>query len=64
MARAGIKGYNILLTGDMKILIDDSEATKGKGVTSKLKLLNKTSYNELILSQEETVSFQIFDEEK
>ena len=44
MARSGIKGYNVLLTGDTKNLEDK---TKEKEV-SDLKFLNKTAYNELI----------------
>ena len=32
-ARSRIKGYNILLTGYIKIPADDTEETKDKGVT-------------------------------
>ena len=31
MARSGIKGFDVLLTGDKKIPSDDSEKTKVKG---------------------------------
>ena len=60
MARYGIKGYNVLLTGDTKNLEDK---TKEKEV-SDLKFLNNTAYNELILAQESTVCFQISEEAK
>ena len=46
-----IKGYNIILTGDTKIPVGNTEETKYKGVTATLKLLNKTAYNGLILKQ-------------
>ena len=49
MTGAGIKGHETLLTGDKKILSDNADKTKPKGV-SKSKLLNKTAYNELILA--------------
>ena len=48
--RAGMRGYSILLTGDMKIPADDAKETKNKEVTTTLKFLKKTDYNELILS--------------
>ena len=35
MAIYGIKGYNILLTGDMKIPLDDAEETKDKGIAAR-----------------------------
>ena len=54
MERYGIKGYDVLLTGDKKIPIDDPEEKKVKEV-SELRLINKTTYNELILSQEKAV---------
>ena len=50
MTRYGMKRYNILLTGDMKILTDDEE-TKDKGVTDTLKFINNTAYNDLVLEQ-------------
>ena len=59
--RAEIKGCDVLLTGDKKILADDTDEKKG---VSDLKLLNKTAYNELIPAQEETVYFQIAEEAK
>ena len=37
---------------------------KYKLVTATLKLINKTSYNKIILAQEDMVCFQILDEEK
>ena len=46
----GMRGYSILLTGDMKIPADDAKETKNKEVTTTLKFLKKTAYNELILS--------------
>ena len=46
-----IKGYNIILTGNTKILVGNTEETKDKGVTATLKLLNKTAYNGLIIKQ-------------
>ena len=49
MERALIKGYNILLTGDMRTLADDVKETKYKEFTDTLKFLNNTSSNELIL---------------
>ena len=64
MARAGIEGYDILLTGDTRIPADDAGERKNKGVESTLKLLNKKAYNEIILEQEDTVSFQIAEEAK
>ena len=64
MARAGIEGYDILLTGDTRIPADDAGERKNKGVESTLKLLNKKAYNEIILEQEDTVSFHIAEEAK
>ena len=61
MARYGTKWYGVLLTGDRKILVNDSGKTKYEGVTE-LKLLNNKYYNELILSQKDTVCFQVIEE--
>ena len=47
MARGGIKGYYVLLTGAKKILSDDTNESK----FSALKLINFTAYNELIIAQ-------------
>ena len=63
ISRSRIKGYNVLLTGDKKIQEDDVDETEVKG-GSELKLFNKTAYNELILSQEDTAFFHIFEEAK
>ena len=41
MARYVIKGYYILLTGDMKIPADHAEGVKYKGVIATFKFLNK-----------------------
>ena len=49
-------------TGDKKIPSDDADETKYEGVTTELQFLNKTSDNELIVSQEDTVCFQIAEE--
>ena len=64
MTRSLIKVCNILLTGDIKILLDDAEETKDKVLTDTLKVLNKKSYNYLIIYQEDTVCFHIFEEER
>ena len=42
MERYGIKGYHILLKSDRKILADDTDKTKQKGVST-LKLINFTA---------------------
>ena len=52
MARYVIKGYHVLITGAKKILADDADKTEDKEFSA-LNLLNFTSYNELILSQED-----------
>ena len=49
MARSGIKGYDILLTGKTKILSDDTEE-KYKGIIGILRLLKRTAYNEMIFA--------------
>ena len=64
MERDGIKRYNILITGDTKILADNKEETKYKGDAATFKLISKTAYNGLITSQEDTVCFNIYGEEK
>ena len=51
IARAGIKRYNVLLTVDIKTLVDN-EDKKHKGFIIMLKSFNKIAYNKLILSQE------------
>ena len=61
--RAEIKGYHVLLTGAKKIMVDDAKKTKEKEIAT-LKLLRLTSYNELILAQEDSVFFQIIEESK
>ena len=61
MARSGIKGYNILLRGNMDTMVNDTDESKDKGVTIVFKILDKTSYNKLILSQENMVCFLIFE---
>ena len=55
MARSGIRGYDILLKGDGETPADNAEETKNNGVTATLKLLNKKSYNKLILAQKDTI---------
>ena len=62
MAGSKIKGYNILVTGNTKILVDDTEEIKEIGVTVSLNFLSKTAYNKIILSQEDTVCFNITEE--
>ena len=64
MEISGIKVYNTLLTGDKKITADDADKIKDEEVTTELKLLNKKAYNELILSQEYMICFQITEEDK
>ena len=61
MARAGIRGYHLLLTSDQKIPAYDAEKTKENEIAT-IKLPSFTAYNELILAQEEMVCFQIFEE--
>ena len=56
MAINGIKLYDVLLTGDKKIPADDADETKYKGFTE-LNFLDKTSYNEIVITQEYTVYF-------
>ena len=54
MAISGIKGYHFLLIVANKIPADDTDNTKENKIAS-LKLLYFRSYNELIISQEDTV---------
>ena len=61
MSRSGIKGYNILIRGDMKTPAGDTEKTSDKRVNALLEFLNKAEYNRLILPQKYTVSFQIVE---
>ena len=61
MERSGINVYNVLLTGDKIIPSNDADKTKEKGI-SVLKVLIKTSYNELILAPEDMVCFQTVEE--
>ena len=51
MAISGINGYDNLFIDYKKIPEYDADKTKYEGVTTTLKFLNKTSYNELILAQ-------------
>ena len=48
-----IKGYDVLLTGHNKINTDNWDKTKAEGIFES-KLFNNISYNELILTQEDT----------
>ena len=63
VARVGIKRYHVLLTGAKTIPADDKDKTKEKEI-DKLKILNFTAYNNLILAQEDTVYFEINKEAK
>ena len=63
MTRSGIKGYHVLLPGAREIPANNADKTKVKEISS-LKLLNFTTYNNLILTQEETVFFHIVEEVK
>ena len=58
MARAGTRGYNLLLTGDQKIPAYDADKTKENEIST-IKLPSFTAYNELIFAQKDTVCFQI-----
>ena len=62
MARSKNKVYDIPLKCGIKIVGDDAEKTKDMVVTSKLKFINNTSYDKLIIVQEDTVCLQIVDE--
>lgn len=61
-ARPGIKGYGILLKGAMESLEDNADETKDKEVTETIQMLNKMVYREHLLSQDDTVCFQIVKE--
>ena len=61
MARSGIKEYHVFLTGTKIILSVDEDKIQEREI-AEFKLLNFTAYNELILSQEDTVCFQIIEE--
>ena len=63
MEGSGIKGYHVLLTCCKKTLVDYADETEEKEFSS-LKLLNLTSYNELIVVQEDKVCFQIVEKAK
>ena len=47
MVRYGIKGYNILLRGNIQSPKNNTNQTKGKGITDKFKMPNKTAYKNL-----------------
>ena len=60
LARAGWLGYDIILRGTVKTLADNAEdKTKEDDI---LKELNKNTYNDLILAQDDTVCFKIVEE--
>ena len=61
MARDEIKGYDILPRGDVKTLTDDRYKTNKNIVNAAFKFLNKTAYNEIIIYQEDTICFHIFE---
>ena len=54
MARYGIKGYHVLLICAKNISADDVGKTQEKEIST-LKLLNFTAYNEITLTQKDTV---------
>ena len=60
MTRSGIKEYHVLLTRANKLPADDTDKTQEKDIYA-LKLLNSTAYNELVLTQEDTVCFQMVE---
>ena len=60
MARSGIEGLHVLLTGDQTIPAYNADNTKKYA----LKLLNFTAYNDLIFAQEDVVFFHIIEEVK
>ena len=59
MARSGIKGYDVLLTDDVKPSAEYADKTKDKIVTATLIFLNRTFYKKLLLYQEGMVWFYI-----
>ena len=61
-ARAGMKGYDILLAGDAEIMAENVDEKRDSRLTATLNLLNKTDYNNLIPAQEDTIYFQIIEE--
>ena len=63
MKRYGIERCDTLLIVYKKIITDDTYATKYEWVT-RLDILNKIAFNGLILSQEDTVCFNIIEEAK
>ena len=62
IARVVIKGYHVLLTGAKKM--PDEEKDEIRKTIAQLNLLNFTAYNKIILSQEDTVCFQIIEKLK
>ena len=57
LARAGQLGYSIILRGTVKTPEENEDVkTKENDI---LKQLNKNSYNDLVLAQDETVCFRI-----
>ena len=59
-----IKVYDILLTGDTKPLVGDTEYTKEERVTATMIFLNNIANSGIVLTQEDTVCLQIFEEGK
>ena len=45
MTRPGVKGYDILITGDIKNQAGDAEGKKVKVVSSTFNFLNKSAYS-------------------
>ena len=62
LAKYRIKGWYVLLTGDVKTLANDKDKTKDKGITAKWKWIDSTDYNKNIHSQEYMACLQIFKE--
>ena len=60
MALAIIKGYDITLKGTIETPPYDPEK-KDNGVKATFKILKNISYNKIMLYQEYTVCFQIFE---
>ena len=63
MTKSGIRGYHVLLTGAKKIPTGDTEKIQQREIFA-LKLLYFKAYNKLIIAQEDTAYFQIFEEMK
>ena len=63
MERSEMKGYDVLLTGDNKILADDVYKANEKWVYA-LKLLNKTAYNDPILAHKYAVCFKFLKKQR